>query len=574
MLKRALYLGAVGIVTETMQLHVMFNVELLKMTESSAHAVLMQAKAAESQAVSEELQVQADKDKAEATALEGEATLLEEKSTSDAAAAATGEASATELGEIAAEKEGEAATHFAKAALEEAISKEELAAGTEVAEVAVETSMEAHVDEAAVVLCQIVPGLDVICDFVGGLAATTLDTAAAAEASEAIADFVAATATKEQEQAEIAFTTDLQAQATAEAAEAGAAQEEAMALTEKAETEELEAEADEAAAVEDFARSVAEADAATGEEVEATEEEAQAEKALQDSIRHGIQAIGFVLAQVGLALVTMSFFSIRLVVSFLVPTLFSPPEYSLLLSASTVMHSVGMFVLVAVTLDGQIIQKQMNTQSRGGTIVEISLASLVLQALLLHLVHTTYGPQNNPFGWLRRVVRLLLDLFLLFGWNVLGCFVLSSSIAAIPFWVVCYVIGPILLVTLLLHHWCRYKYLERVSSKQLDVESQHETTVVSEKTSLLGKKKDTSVQERHLLESHHHLLFDLLITSVLATLVWSCLTRTAILRPFWSPAKEALGAVVVHYKCQLGIASGCALVIAAVVCARGRFRGA
>ena len=110
------------------------------------------------------------------------------------------------------------------------------------------------------------------------------------------------------------------------------------------------------------------------------------------------------------------------------------------------------------------ISSYWNNQShrRGGeSIVQISLVAMALQTLVLHIPFRiiAWNPQHrnanhcNSIGrWLRLSLCLLLDMVLLFVRDAFGCFMLGTRHSSIF-----YYLGPMLLCTLLLHHWQHYK---------------------------------------------------------------------------------------------------------------------
>ena len=547
------------------------------MTSDAAKGTLLTSQAAEQQESVEVLQADAAADEAEASVLEAEAAALEEQSAQDNAAAATDEATAVELSAAAAEQEEQVVAHTAKAAAEDALAKEEMAAGTEMGELAVSNSLKAHADEVGIGICQIIPGVDVVCDFVGGLAATAWETTAAAEAAEATADFVAAAATREQEEADAALAAELQVQVEAEEAKAAQAQEESVALTEKSQAEHAEAQAEEAAAEEERAKGVAEEEAAEAAEVEVAEEEEQAGQAFASSARHGIQAVAYMVAQMGLSLFLVFVFTSRLVIGTLVPSFFSAASALATTSSTTAISAGGLLthyvfsmstvvlsfaICSVVAISYTVILTQPNVTSRGGAILEISLFALVAQVLLLYAVHLIYyesssgGNGSRKLGWIRRTVYFLLDLILVFAWNAFAVFLLSPYFESIPVRAV-YYIGPTVLVVVAIHH-C-YFYRRKINSQQRDlpndtvsedVESNLDSNEVDdyphERTSLLSSDKEGSTPGElgeapiGWVRERHQLLFEVLLSSCMVALACSCLSRSSVLNPFWSPARDVL----------------------------------
>lgn len=566
MIKQVIYITAVSSVLEPIKLRVQFNQHLLGMTESASEALALQAQAAEAEAAAEELMAQSEAEKIESASLESSAAALEAESAADAAEGAALEAESFELADLAATEQLEMESHFSKAAAEDLIAKEEMAAGTEMGQTAAESELKAHGGEATATVCQFVPFFDLFCDFIGGISATAFEVAAAAEAAEAAADFAAAAAAKTKEDAEIALALELQEKSAADAALSTEYQSEANLLEEKAEAEELEGEADEAAAKELASKSVAEQTAAEQQQFFATETEARADKAAKDSILQGIESIGVLVAQILLSAVLLAFLVFRLLFKFVIPLSISNSSTTesktwvdgFACGASTVILCATTWFLVAVTYDS--ILNIQNTTARGGTIIQLSLYALLAQTLLIFLpAHLITRRRRN---WLRTLLIMALDLVLVFGWNALSCFVFSDFIEPLPLQTA-YIVGPLLLILTIWHHYWQYNRRDmEVCMPKNDADDN--LTVATEVTTLLEKSyeenDDVSFEDatgnESWFEQRHVLMFEMLLSSVLVALLWSCLSRAMILQPFAGPAKNAFVHFLLEWKWYLcGIAA-------------------
>ena len=146
--------------------------------------------------------VQSEADEASSIELKEESMALLRESEMDAAKAVSLEAEGAEISQSSITEQSESIEELAQAAAADVVFKDEMATGVEMSDLSMESSAEATVDESAIALCQMIPFLDIVCDFVGGVAATALELSAAGEASEAAVSFAAAAVAKEEEESQ------------------------------------------------------------------------------------------------------------------------------------------------------------------------------------------------------------------------------------------------------------------------------------------------------------------------------------------------------------------------------------
>ena len=151
----------------------------------------------------------------------------------------------------------------AEAAAEEAVYDADTEKGLTEAAKAVALEVELEADATAVSACEFIPGLNLFCDVVGGVAALEMETSFSRWAAKSALDISAAVAVKEEENINLATSAALHLQA-------GENRDTAVGLEEKA--------------AEEMARSEEEAAAAKKEEIKADEKlaESENEKALAE----------------------------------------------------------------------------------------------------------------------------------------------------------------------------------------------------------------------------------------------------------------------------------------------------
>lgn len=593
MVKIALYFGAVSFTLEAVNLRLKYNQHLIQMTSFVNEALVFESEASVKEMEAQELTKQSLRDEEKAIQLETAAANLEERAAADAIQAESFEVQSNQMTDMAKSEETMMEDHLEKATMEDIVAKEEMSEGSEEAELALNSSIESKAEEGGVGICQFVPILDVVCDVVGGVAATTSELMAGAEAAKAASAFATAAAAKSSEEEELGVAAELQRESVAHEALSTAFGQDASKYEEKAEAEKLEAETDENAAKEVDAESLAEKEASTEDQLEAAEDEGAAAKAAQRAVMEGVRAIALLAEQTVLSLFLASFFLLRLLFGSIIPSISSVPWKTNAMSSMIRRVSGGAMILfLSILIWFMVVVTKRNfldirdTRDRGGTVLELALTTLCLQFLLLFLpIHVTVK-YSSPCHWSEALAEVIIDLALALCWNLFMCFALSSVAEKTPHWMV-FIGGSIILVGLILYHWYG-PHKPQPSWKNSDGDSllsstqQQNASLLTEETSLLRNAKidqriPSSTSEghtsKHWIKYRHALLFETLLASVLVALLWGCLCRAEVLRPCLSPAKVAFIKYLVDrkwffIKLTIGVICLCMTTILALTCWR------
>ena len=207
----------------------------------------------------------------------------------------------------------------AKVASEEALYESEFEKASTEGSAATSSAVKVESDGAGTALCEIIPFLDIICDFVGGIAAVGFESNAAKLSAQSAIDYTSAATTKAQEDADVAALDTLRT-------EIGEDSGIATGYTTKAKEEEIKSQKEEAQAEEEL-KEAAEKEAESKEEqieseeevAKANEEEAEAEEEMDKSLIDGLKALkDAVLSGIFSTLVVL-FFSIRILIAVIIP---------------------------------------------------------------------------------------------------------------------------------------------------------------------------------------------------------------------------------------------------------------
>ena len=586
MIKSSLYLSALSGAAWTVRLRYEVNQHLVLMSTKSAQAAVLQSQAIEAQTAADEFMVQSEADEASSIELKEESMALLRESEMDAAKAVSLEAEGAEISQSSITEQSESIEELAQAAAADVVFKDEMATGVEMSDLSMESSAEATVDESAIALCQMIPFLDIVCDFVGGVAATALELSAAGEASEAAVSFAAAAVAKEEEESHASLAAELEAEAAAQMAEANELKELGIALEEKAQSEQVEAEELSAASKEEEAKSLSEKGSAEEEEVLATEDEAESQRLAESSLSHGVQAVWSLLKQTVCSIFIMGFLLVRLTFGFLVPSIVgassapipTPTNQStfvadLAVGTSFIFLSLSIWFSVALTYE--TILNIPNIKIRGGTILKISLSALVCQFLLLYAPTYWIHKVENSSNRFQSTFIFLVDLILVLAWNLFLCFPLSDMVEEIPTQAI-YIVGPLVLVGTVVLHYIEFSR-QKAKAQQFEIvlpahSSEHNTA--NETTHLVKPKERlrhtmSQTSNRGWIQTHHRLLFEILLTTTVASLLRSCLVRAQILKPCWPIAREDFSGYLADHRDPLrSMICALALVIVAFVLAK------
>lgn len=309
----ASYGALVGMAVQSGRFQSSMQHHVEEMTRLSSEAVFLQTSAVAdaSEAAAESAQAPADESesqslKSRAAVLEGEAEALE-------VSAANQEEGSKALNLKAREEQIAAETDAVRAAADEEVADAEGAVAEEAAVAASRYEAEEVSDGSAVVVCEFLPLLDVVCDVVGGIAEVSLATAAVAEVAEAVAATSAAAAAREDERLAVANAAEAEALATSD-------EEAAVVLNTKAKLAEEDALSDHQEAERDEAESIAlhieaeEQEALANEmQMNAEEEEASADASLEKAAQHGLSAAQQAILSSAAGLCALSYFGIKCV---------------------------------------------------------------------------------------------------------------------------------------------------------------------------------------------------------------------------------------------------------------------
>ena len=573
------------------------RVELRLTAFYTAAAGALQAQALFDARTEAEATAQAGVDEAEAAWLQETAEALKSDARYSAAQSTTLEGQAAKLEASVVGNEEGALQHAAQAAVDGGISRDAAVASVEEGEAALASTVRAHETEAGVAFCQLLPGIDVLCDTLGGLTAVGFEAAATSEAAESFVDLGVAAAAKGREEREASLAAELEAQAVSEQAAADADHEEATALAEQAESERVEAEADQVAAREKLDQAVVERETAAVAATEVTRDEAQAGAATQQALQHGVRAVGWTILQVSFAVLGLTYLALQTTVSLFGSICRSGASASIPVGQSLkrFLPWSGWFVTLCFNsvyllwvarlalsateassseaLDFEISPEDptsdaLSMRRRGAVVLRLALAATALQVILLHAPRWWYQfvscrilPLSQP--WLL-AARFFSELFLVLGWTTFAAVLflqqsnepeqsepeIDNHLAAI---------GAIGLATIVGHHWLFWK--QHPMAAPVSVEPKEEKlhpvvvdeAVLTEAAPLLVTRlrEDPShpvckTCTMVVWTSHHQRLLDLLIAAVFSSLLYCTVVPMASLRPFWRPALHSLVAPMLH----------------------------
>ena len=245
------YWTMMSMVIQSSRLEQAMNVELAQMALLTDQSMSLQQASLASQNFALEQEQVAASEQAEVDELQNEASVLLEKSHTDMELATTTEQEAIDELTVQVTTEEEQSTqHVATAALDEETYEHELEQATADAAEATRLGTLAHGDEASVALCEWIPFLDVVCDWVGGITAVGMESDAASIGARSSSELLSASAAKIDEQVEIDLAVDFKTKSVQDTATLGELQTEqdeliATAKEERAEAEALELQADE-----------------------------------------------------------------------------------------------------------------------------------------------------------------------------------------------------------------------------------------------------------------------------------------------------------------------------------------
>ena len=437
------------------------NVKILELTAATVKAASFQASAAEHQSLAAQAQKTAAGDEAEAAELQEEAAVLTEQSNADAAVAAGEQAEVEELEAQVVGEEEEAAAHAAAAALDETTFDSEMAEATADAVQATRSEAQAHGEEVGIGVCEFVPFLDIACDIIGGITAVGMEGIAASEAMKASGELAAATATKTEEEREVAQAAEFQGKVTEDGAAAAELQGDEAAEAELAEEEWVTGEEKEAEADALIEQAEAEEETAAEEESAAAEQEDEAALQAANAVVKGVMSCWDAIMASFFGAVSFLYFTFRFAVKVVPPTvsavstMWASPATttSTIATAATGngvfvrnlsynLHHCGIFALVAGNFSNLFhVFEHSSLQARGGIILAFGFTGACVQTILLHSLPGHLSKSQSIGSILLHGLRFILSLPILYTleilivWAALGRKIFSNEcLQALDHW--------------------------------------------------------------------------------------------------------------------------------------------
>ena len=424
-----LYNGMLGLAGISARYERLCQQHLQTLVETAASASEWQARATKDEGLAVQHHETAAAEESEIAAESAREEELRAAVARDEAQAGAAETAETEREREAAAEQVDSAQHAqaaAEAAETEAATREESLAE---ATAAGETLVADDQVLTAMSVCQFVPGLDVVCDVVGGATAVVWEGVATDELAQSAAAWAAASAAALQEERETAVAAEHQEVAVAEAGEAAALREEMGAAQVRAQEE--AAEATELQAVVEEQQEEAEEAEALAEEETAQAAAAQDEAAAlwRQSARAGVEACGAGLVAAVTGTVALLFFGLQMLLSWVLPgalwlgsmassgvmmmvapgstaaasascsSALRPLLILLVLGASHVAHHVLSFALSAEIVEetsGTLLfanhfTHDFGVRERGAVILRLAGVAALLQTVLRHALPGPYA---------------------------------------------------------------------------------------------------------------------------------------------------------------------------------------
>lgn len=405
--------------------------KLVELVAAGEKAAMLQVSAEEQEALALEEEEIATADREQAVELEEEASALLEKSGADAGLAAAEEIEVEELTAQAATEEEESASHAAAGALDEAAVDTETAEATADAAQAARAEAQAHGEEVGVGICEFVPGLDVLCNVIGGITAVGMEGLAASEAVKASTEFAAAVSTKAEEEREVALAAEFQSKAAEDGAAAAQLESEQVGEQELAEEERIAGEQKQAEAEVLIEEAEVAGEEAAGEEATAAEEEEEAESMLANSLVKGVMACWDAMMAALFGIVSFVFFGFKLLMKAAAAISGGHTKTvsgSFLRNASyTVYHSLLFILTGGIFARVFEVFGDLTIQARGGLILGFAFTGACIQGFALcllpaHLSATHDTWRSLGLHTLRSMIRtsVLYILEVLIVWAAFG----------------------------------------------------------------------------------------------------------------------------------------------------------
>ena len=466
------YVTVLGLAAKSLRYQSSMEAKLILMVESAARASDLDGVSVRDRSEAAELEGKAAADTDEAAELQEMASDLLEEAEEDEARAAADTAEGGTLSYRAAELEAEAGEHLARAAEDGTVLATDEAESAFEALEAAELEAEALEDASLVVICEMIPFLDVLCDVVGAMAEIGSESAAAALSAESTAEIVSAALAASDEEVETTEAAELQARAATDEGEAadleGRAEDEEI----RADLERAEAGEDEAAAEAKFKQSTEERSKAAEDAGRADAEAGGASESWEDSIAHGLGALWDAVLSAALSVFSLFYFALRLLLRFIIPGAralaferipdlvnIGAQEGLFALGAkiwrSDLSHVVLHCSIFAVTLG--TFSEQLKTlsdqsvRSRGGVVISFACLAGAMHSMVHHIPRhfalakrgkSAPGTESDGLKVPTTSARTTGSVALRFSVSFLTSFVFLASLFAMEFLIVRICFGP------------------------------------------------------------------------------------------------------------------------------------
>jgi len=456
-LQRASYTTVIGLVFQSYHFEQAATQHLLIMGNAARKAATFNSAAENDNVVSAEIIEKSTADKLQSESIRKHSIALQKESKEDTLQAQADRLSSREFTAKAAEEESQANLYEATALAEERIY--ELDTKKALREAAVVTESEARIeaDGVATGFCEFIPGLDILCDLVGGATAVRMQTSAVTSSAESAVDFAAAASAKENEDANLVASEGLHAQAENDGQMEIQLESEADEEQMKADTTAAAAKKEEMQADAKFAESKEEEALSKKEALKADYENEESSRLWKKSIVHGLAAFWDGILSVLISSVAFLFFAFRVYIAIIVPCvaellcttllqaqsehivnarLFS--EMQFFRKFSYFLLHCGVFFTAMILFFPNFYENldDLNIRSKGGVILIFSFFVGSLQSMLLHMlpyctrVCRTASIMNSTAGniWIFfvAIVHLMplvimetISLWVLFGHDIL-----------------------------------------------------------------------------------------------------------------------------------------------------------
>jgi len=409
--RRTSYMTILGLAYQSYNFELGMTRHLLQMANAARKATTLESESSSNHALALEHNDESIANKLESESDHEQAIALEDERERDAAAAEASHVESGEFASKAAEEESRAELRDAAAAAEESLSDREAEKGLADVGEAAALEMEIEADGFVVGTCNFVPGLDFVCDVVGGIAALQMEASAVQWTAKSALDFTAAATAKEQENANLAASAALHVHAGEDTDIAADLQSEAAEEEARAEEEAVGSKREEMNANAKLTESKEEQALSKEENVEADLEQTDSSQWFEKSLVHGLAAFWDALLASLVSLMAFLFFVVRACVMVLVPSVVGLTNYlplaMMLPSGRNVQKSNGLgtsdrrilrqmsyflihcgtFFTGIITFFGKFetIEK-VNTRSKGGIILLFTLFVASVQSTLLHVL--------------------------------------------------------------------------------------------------------------------------------------------------------------------------------------------